>query len=163
MRTMFIIIVLGLLGLTGWAMYSIRTVTHDPAIWHVDPLTATPSQYPNYYRVARSDLTEWPVQQEAEIYAANAATVAAAFDAFVVAQPRVDRVAGTVEEGWLTYVQRTESFQFPDYISVRFYDIDDTGKSTLAIYSRSRFGQGDMGVNEARVKSWLTSIDSFKE
>ncbi|MEM8658571.1 MAG: hypothetical protein AAGF22_10800, partial [Pseudomonadota bacterium] len=59
---------------------------------------------------------------------------------FVVGQPRVERVAGTPEEGWLTYVQRTPQLQLPDYVSARFYNLEDTGQSTLAIYSRSRFG-----------------------
>ncbi|MEM8869365.1 MAG: DUF1499 domain-containing protein, partial [Pseudomonadota bacterium] len=51
--------------------------------------------------------------------------------------------------------------QLPDYISARFYNLEDTGQSTLAIYSRSRFGYGDLGVNGARVRAWLGAIDSF--
>ena len=75
------------------------------------------------------------------------------------------RLAGSAEEGWITYVQKTETLQAPDYVSVRFYDLDgdNLGKATIAVYSRSRFGHGDMGVNEARVKAWLTSISSFEE
>lgn len=160
---MFVIIVIGLLAIAGWGIFTIRTVDHDPAVWHVDPLTVPQSETPNAFRVAVDELTDQPVQMEAPIYEANAQTIAQAFDAFVMAQPRVERVAGSVNEGWMTYVQRTEQLGFPDYISVRFYDLDDTGTSTIAVYSRSRFGYGDMGVNEARVRSWLTSIDSFRK
>lgn len=223
MRAMLIIIVLGLAGIAGFLYYKVQTVTHDPAVWHVDPLTVPPSPTPNSYRVAPPEFTEYPVGRPAPIYAADARTVAAAFDKFVMKQPRVQRVAGSVNEGWITYVQRTEVLHMPDYISVRFYDLEtgtpqapaepetvqqmldqpgeegagsDTGtdtaandqandtqatdaadanaggdaapakpaepRSTIAIYSRSRFGYGDMGVNEARVNAWLASIDSFK-
>lgn len=194
MKTMFMIILLGVLGLAGYMAYAVRTVTHDPAIWHVEPLQAMPSDSPNDYRVALPEFTEHRIDREAPVYAADARTLAAAFDEFVMAQPRVERVSGTVDEAWLTYVQRTETLMMPDYISVRFYDIDpDTGtevegetaqigtdantasdteasaivqtsaepRATIALYSRSRFGYGDMGVNEQRVTAWLQALDSF--
>ncbi|MEM8789652.1 MAG: DUF1499 domain-containing protein [Pseudomonadota bacterium] len=158
---MLLIIVLGVLLLGGYLAYSVRSVTHEPADWHVDPLAVPTSETPNSYRVAIPDFTEHLVDQAAPIYAVDASTLARAFDTFVMGQPRVERVAGTVEEGWMTYVQFTEQLRFPDYVSVRFYDFDDAGKSTVAIYSRSRFGYGDMGVNQARVQAWLQSLASF--
>ncbi|MHA3978581.1 DUF1499 domain-containing protein [Halovulum sp. GXIMD14794] len=194
MKTMFMVILLGVLGLAGYLAYAVRTVTHDPAIWHVEPLQALPSDSPNDYRVALTEFTEHRVDREAPVYAADARTLAAAFDEFVMAQPRVERVAGTVDEAWLTYVQRTETLMMPDYISVRFYDLDpevaeaqeaETAQATtegddasdgeasaivqtsaeprasIALYSRSRFGYGDMGVNEARVTAWMRALDSF--
>ena len=170
MRIMFVIIVLGTLAIAGYAAYSIRTVDHNPAEWHVDPLTALPSETPNSYRVAPRGVTEYEIQVEAPIYAVNAARLAQAFDEFVMGQPRVIRLSGTVEEGFITYVQRTEQLQFPDYVSVRFYDLEPkegeenpTPRSTIAIYSRSRYGYSDMGVNEARVTAWLKAIESFEE
>ena len=36
-------------------------------------------------------------------------------------------------------------------------------RATIAVYSRSRFGYGDMGVNEARVRAWLQALSSFEE
>ena len=53
----------------------------------------------------------------------NLATQQLAFDEFVMGQPRVERVAGTPQEGFVTYVQRTPQLQVPDYISVRFFDL----------------------------------------
>jgi len=192
MKTMLVIVILGILGLAGYLAYVVRTVDHDAAVWHVEPLNVPGSDTPNDYRVAPAEVSEYPVQREASVYAADARTLAAAFDEFVMAQPRVERVAGTVDEAWLTYVQRTETLMMPDYISIRFYDLEDaetdtaqvqpsasdTGetsedatdagpqtvtepRSTIAIYSRSRFGYGDMGVNEARVTAWLRALDSF--
>lgn len=163
MKAMLAIIVVGLLGISVYTVFYIRTVTHNPAEWHLDPRTALPSDTPNSYRLIKLDLTEFPVDLAAPTYTVNAATLSEAFDRFVMGQPRVERIAGSTEEAWITYVQRTEGLQFPDYISVQFYDYGDTGTSTIAIYSRSRFGHGDMGVNEARVKSWLRSISSFEQ
>lgn len=163
MRLMAMILIFGMLAIAGYAAYTVRTATHDPEIWHIDPLEALPSETPNTYRVAIPELTRHLVDEAASVYAVDARTLAAAFDAFVVNQPRVERVAGSVDEAWITYVQRTPQLLLPDYISVRFYDVDDAGRSTVAIYSRSRYGYGDLGVNEARVKAWLESIASFAE
>jgi uncharacterized protein (DUF1499 family) len=48
----------------------------------------------------------------------------------------------------------TPLMHFPDTVVVRFLPGGE-GKSTLAIYSRSHYGYGDMGANEKRVKQWL--------
>lgn len=163
MRIMLAIIILVVLGGLGFLAYTVRTATHDPAVWHVDPRTVPPSETPNDYRIAIQALAEYPVDMAAPIYDIDAATLALAFDDFVMRQPRVERVAGSPEEGWVTYVQRTPQLLVPDYISVRFFDLEgeNVGRSTLAIYSRSRYGYGDMGVNEKRAKAWLAALDSF--
>lgn len=191
MRVMFLIILFGMLAIAGVTVFGIRTVTHDPAVWHVEPLQAPASDTPNDFRVALEDFTDQPINMPSPIYEADARTLAQAFDLFVMAQPRVDRVAGSIDEAWVTYVQRTQTLQVPDYISVRFYDLEPeaqpepapaadgtaTGdeaavapapaaqpnRATIAVYSRSRFGYGDMGVNEARVRAWLQALSSFEE
>ena len=61
----------------------------------------------------------------------------------------------------MTYVQRTEKLKFPDYISVKFINLGD-GNTTIAVYSRSRYGYADLGVNQARVEQWVRTLDSFK-
>ncbi|QHQ34925.1 DUF1499 domain-containing protein [Algicella marina] len=162
MRIMLIVILVGILAITGYGVYFIRTVPHDPAVWHVDPRTVPQSPTPNSFRAAPSVITDQPIDMELPTYAVPAASLAEAFDTFVMEQPRVERVAGSVEAGWITYVQRSETLAFPDYITVQFYDLADTQTSTLAIYSRSRFGHSDMGVNKARVEAWLASIESFE-
>jgi uncharacterized protein (DUF1499 family) len=56
------------------------------------------------------------------------------------------------------FVQRTRVMRFPDTIDVEVYAAG-TGKSTLAIYSRSLVGRRDFGVNRARVVRWLAELD----
>ncbi len=93
------------------------------------------------------------------MFRASPAELAQSVDRFAMAQPLVERVGGSPEEGFVTYVQRTPMVRYPDYISVKVVDLGD-GTSALAILSRSRFGKSDLGVNKARMESWLAGIDA---
>jgi uncharacterized protein (DUF1499 family) len=74
-------------------------------------------------------------------------------------QPRLQVLRRDVTNRQIDYVQRTPLLRFPDLITVRFVPIDDT-HSTVAIYSRSVWGKGDMGVNRARVQEWLARVQA---
>jgi len=80
--------------------------------------------------------------------------LAQAFDKMAMDQPNVERLAGSAAELWLTYIARTPVIGYPDYISVRFVPLSG-GKSSLAVFSRARFGHGDKGVNRKRMLKWL--------
>jgi uncharacterized protein DUF1499 len=161
MRSMiFLILFLGALGL-GMQAYRILTAEHDPAVWHVDPLEAADQPTPNGYRVAPSDKSKFPPDDEAPVYAGNAQVLAKAFDDFVMSQLFVQRIAGRPDDLWMTYVQRTPKLRIPDYISVKFIELGKD-RSSIAIFSRSRYGYGDLGVNEARVRLWLGTLQSFE-
>ncbi|QPH53914.1 DUF1499 domain-containing protein [Pontivivens ytuae] len=144
----------------------IRNLGHDAQVWHVDPLTAPTPESPNSFRMVPqlegfAPLTEERVDATAPIYNANPALLSQSFDEFVLRQPRVERIAGTPEQNWMTYVQESENLRFPDYISVKFVELAD-GQSSLAIFSRARLGYSDMGVNQQRVESWLQAIQQFE-
>lgn len=129
----------------------------DPGVWHVDPLTSTNPTTPNWYRAIPAEaVVERHPQRDAlpPTFEVSAAELGAAFDAVAMADERVDVVAGSASEGHVTYVQRSRAMHFPDYISVRFIDVPDAG-STIAIFSRARYGQKDFDVNEKRVERWL--------
>ncbi len=133
----------------------VRLAPSNAARWHVDPTTAARPRTPNYYFVLQSI-----PKRPAPVFQADAAELAAAFDAFAVAQPLVVRLAGGVDDLHITYVQRSNTMKYPDYLSVRFIDLGG-GLATVAIFSRSRFGIGDRGFNKRRVQKWLKSLDSF--
>ena len=59
-------------------------------------------------------------------------TSPAAFDAVALGDDRVEVLAGAASDGFVTYVQRSALFAFPDYVSVRFIEADGGG-STLAV------------------------------
>jgi uncharacterized protein (DUF1499 family) len=137
----------------------VRLAPDDPERWHVDPLTAPGTGEPNAWRVVPEDAEAPSADAVAPIYPVPAALLARAFDAVAMAQPRTVRLAGSPESLHATYVQRSRLWRFPDYVSVRFYDLSDGG-STFAAFSRARYGKGDMGVNRARLERWLAALDA---
>jgi uncharacterized protein (DUF1499 family) len=84
----------------------------------------------------------------------SAAELGAAFDAVARSDDRVEVIAGSASDGFVTYMQRSFLFGFPDFISVRFIDLEG-GESTLGIFSRARDGKGDLDVNKKRVLRWV--------
>jgi len=146
----------------GGLFYHVSTVDHDAAVWHVDPLTVPQSVQPHSFRMAPPALTEEFVDVSSPVYSVNPTLMAKAFDDYVLNQSKTARIAGSPEEGWMTYVQRSPRLNLPDYISVKFIDLNG-GKSTIAIYSQSRFGYDDLGVNETRVLAWVSTLQSFEQ
>ncbi len=52
----------------------------------------------------------------------------------------------------VTYITRTAVIGFPDYTTVRLRD------GRVEIYGRARYGLSDLGVNAARIDSWLEAL-----
>lgn len=77
-------------------------------------------------------------------------------DAIALATPRTKRLLGSPGEGMITYVTRSQVFGFPDYTTVQAVPVQ--GGTRLLIHARLRFGQSDLGVNKARVESWLQAL-----
>ncbi len=77
----------------------------------------------------------------------------AALDAIIRDTPRTAVLAGSVEDGMVTYVTRSRVFGFPDYTTVR------QANERLEIYGRLRFGASDLGVNAGRIDGWLRRLD----
>jgi uncharacterized protein (DUF1499 family) len=73
----------------------------------------------------------------------------ARLDQIIRAEDRTEILAGSVDEGMITYIARSRVFGFPDYVTVR-----QSGKQ-IEIYSRLRFGKSDLGVNAQRLDRWL--------
>lgn len=76
-----------------------------------------------------------------------------ALDQAAMASPSTQRLAGSVEEGQVTYVSRTKVLGFPDYTTAGIYEVE--GKKVLEVYGRLRFGRSDLGVNAKRIKGWV--------
>jgi Protein of unknown function (DUF1499). len=149
------LVALALAGTAAMAIWA-RVAPEDPAAWHVDPMTAERAGSPNTALVAPEGAAA-RADRAAPVWDASPEAVMAAFDAAARAQPRVERIAGGVEGLHATYRQRSATMGWPDYVSVRALPAE--GGATLAIYSRSRFGESDFGVNAARVEAWLALTD----
>ncbi len=130
----------------------VRLAPDDPALWHVDPLSGASTGRPNEARIAppggAGDIAS-------PVFALTPEALMRLFDAAAMADARVTRLAGGPEALFATYVQRSAVVGWPDYISVRAVAVD--GGAALAVWSRSRYGYSDMGVNRARVERWLAA------
>lgn len=84
-------------------------------------------------------------------------------DDIIMDTPRTTRVAGSLEEGKITYITRSRVFGFPDYTTIAVYPQDPAAEgrqATLAVYGRLRFGKADMGVNRARILGWMEKLNA---
>jgi len=75
----------------------------------------------------------------------------------IASQPRVETRKADDEAMQYEFIQRTKFMRFPDIITVRFIPLEERC-STLAVYSRSRYGRRDFGVNKHRVRAWLEAL-----
>lgn len=93
------------------------------------------------------------------VYAIPADALRAAFAKVIVSEPKIALVETNDAEMTDRYIQRSAALGFPDTIVVKFLDRPG-GQSTLALYSRSRFGLSDFGANRARIERWLEKLAS---
>ena len=137
------VVALGFVGLQGY----VRFAPVEPERWHVTPMMpdvgAGDWPLPNGTRVARD-------------YEARPEEVLARLDRIAQADARTRVVAGSVEEGQITYETRSLFWGFPDYTSVTARS--DGAGTRLEIFARLRFGQSELGVNAARVAAWLDAL-----
>lgn len=75
----------------------------------------------------------------------------------VSAAPRAALIADAPALNRYRFIQKTRLFKFVDEITVEFVEIGP-GRSSLWIYSRSRSGWWDLGVNGRRVRRWLRQL-----
>lgn len=124
-------------------------MTPMPAeVWHVDPAEVSPPSTPNFV-LLRGD--------EAPRIDASPSEVAQRL-ARVAADEGATRIAGDLDAGHATYVVRTPLMGFPDAVSIRL--MPEGAQTRVEIFSRSRFGQSDLGANRARVDRWLAALAS---
>ncbi|MCP5075219.1 MAG: DUF1499 domain-containing protein [Rhodobacteraceae bacterium] len=145
-------ILLFLITLVLVSVAYIRLSAGDPARWHIDPLIAERGKKPNQFFLL-------PAGGDAEspVFDTDAASLALAFDKMALGKPNVTKFAGDPGELLVTYVQRSRRMRYPDYVSVKFIDLPDD-RSTLAVFSRARYGVSDRGVNRARVERWVSAV-----
>jgi len=133
-------VVAGLVVLVvGFGLW-VRLAPSDPARWHVAP----PEAPQKFVGGIVETLAGSPAQfsRLAEIIAKT---------------PHTRLLAGSLDEGRLTYVTRSAFWGFPDYTTVTYAD----GRITL--FARLRFGRSDLGVNAARVRVWLERLNPVKQ
>lgn len=156
----WLLVALVLAAGAGWL--AVNLGTDDPAAWHVDPATITLRGTPNEILAAVPGTTAAVPHIPITIQSESPEALLARFDAIARAQPRVTVLAGSVAEGMITYVQRSRLVRYPDYITVKAVRQETglpEGGAGLIVWSRSRYGHGDFGVNRSRVEAWLAALE----
>ncbi len=123
----------------------------------VDFASLQRSPTPNQYLLCPADVCATETDGAAPVFAVTAERLQGIWELMIAEEPRVQEVRRDLATMAVDYVQRTRLLRFPDLITVRFIPVDDT-HATLAIYSRSLYGKGDMGVNRARIEGWLAKL-----
>ncbi len=146
---LWIVVILAALAVAG-AIY-VRNAKDDPNVWHVDPESAKRTGKPNQFSVSPGGGEN---AEKSPVFDMSASDLMTKFQKMALAQP--ETVLLGESDGFATYVQRTKLVQYPDYISVKAVAVD--GGSALFIYSRSRFGYSDGGLNKKRISGWLKKL-----
>jgi uncharacterized protein (DUF1499 family) len=74
-------------------------------------------------------------------------------------QPRTYEAAIYPNRHQANYVARSEVFNVPDLIMVQVLP-DGPDKSDLIIFSKSVYGDSDLGVNHKRLTEWLAALQA---
>lgn len=137
MKWSLVFLGVAVLGLVGLALL-MRLVPSEPAQWHTIPEAVEPGD---------------GTRQAVRVIDGDVQTLAA-LDDIARAHPRTEMLAGSVDEGMITYVTRSRVFGFPDYTTVALRE-----DGQIVLFARARFGKSDLGVNAARLDDWLARLD----
>lgn len=142
-------VVLGLIGAVVALAVYVRLAPVNAPYWHGITL---PQGQPGEAVAAGSYTVLRAVEQPMEAFTQ--------LDRIITETPRTTRVAGSLEDGKITYMTRSRVFGFPDFTTVAIYpDAAASGQATLALFGRLRFGKADLGVNRARITGWMDALD----
>ena len=122
----------------------VRIAPTDTASWHVDPSI-------------KQDKSARSFQTNAE-FKGIAEGVGLLETDPALPDERSSVIAGSPEDGFVTYMLRTRTFGYPDFLSAKW--VPNYKGGVLYIYSRSRFGYSDLGRNKRRVLEWIKRLET---
>lgn len=123
----------------------------------VDFAAIRPAGKPNQYLVCPADYCGAMPNAVSPVFEVSAERLRARWREVLADQPRIETLLEFEDGSQIDYVQRSARFRFPDIITVRIIAISPS-QSTLAIYSRSIYGEDDFSVNRERVEAWLALL-----
>jgi uncharacterized protein (DUF1499 family) len=91
------------------------------------------------------------------VFALSVDRLAQDWNEMIAGESGVVKVAAEPARRRLVFIQHTPLLRFPDIVTVEFVAIAPD-RSSLAIYSRARYGRGDFGTNRRRVLRWLSLL-----
>jgi uncharacterized protein DUF1499 len=161
LRSLFIIVIGIAIAIAAliWEGTTLESMLPVGDVPDIDFATLERGPDPNQYLLCPKGMCTAEADGEAPVFDVPVEQLQVAWDGMLAEQPRLQVLRREVTNVQIDYVQRTRLLHFPDLVTVRFVPIDDT-HSTLAIYSRSVYGKGDMGVNRKRVEEWLARVQA---
>lgn len=94
------------------------------------------------------------------VFALSADRLAAYWSEMIAKEPRLVQIAAAPEQRRSLLIQRSALFRFPDLVTVEFVALSPD-RSSLALFSRARYGRYDFGVNRQRVLRWLSRLEQI--
>lgn len=143
-------VIAGLLIVFGGVAAYIRLAPSDPARWHVDLAQGGLPANAHVFCI-RADNRFGPIQGDPKALLAR-------LDAIALATPRTERLAGSAEEGRITWITRSALMGYPDYTTAQV--MEGPG---LCVAGRQRFGREDLDVNAARIGGWMQELLGLPE
>lgn len=115
---------------------------------------------PNYYLACPQNYCNLQPHATTTFYPADVKQVLAGWQKMLTQQPRVKLISSHPDDYHYQYVQYSRIFKFPDYIDMLLIPLMQD-KTSIAIYSRSKYGFYDFAVNKNRVNYWLHLLSHY--
>lgn len=112
---------------------------------------------PNQYLVCPDGYAASAANAAPPSYPVSPSVLSQAWREVIAAEPRTAEISVTEDQLTLHHTQTSKLVGFVDDI---FTEVkSDAEGATLYIYSRSRVGISDRGVNGRRIRRWLSQLD----
>jgi len=112
----------------------------------------------NHYFVAPEGWSTASPDADCPLFGADWRTVLDALREVALSERRTHVVDNDLVHRRIQFCQRSMIFRFPDDVKVEAIPLSDYS-TKLAIYSKSRYGVRDFGVNLRRIKRWLAALE----
>ena len=154
---LFVAVTVAVLLYTPFGERPLATLLPVGDVEAVDFAALTLTGKPNQYLICPAGFCGAKPHAASPVFDVSVERLRGRWREVVAAQPRLELLAAYEDGMQIDYVQRSARFRFPDIITVRFISTPPS-RSTLAIYSRSIYGQSDLGVNARRIDTWLALL-----
>ena len=119
--------------------------------------TLTRPKSPNHYLIAPAGFGSAPADEEAPEFPLSGRRLFEIVRRVARRQRRTAVLEEAAEQMAIEARQRTPFLRFKDDVTIEVVPLG-ANRSTLALYSRSRVGYADFGVNRRRARAWLKEI-----
>jgi uncharacterized protein (DUF1499 family) len=125
----------------------------------IDFPSLTPPKTPNWCLAAPKGLCPKAVPQiETPVFPVAPGVLWDRVLKAVAAEPRITVHEQDKAAHYFDFTQTSMLFRFPDRVTLQIFPAD-AGGAKIAIFSRSKYGRSDLGVNAKRVKRLLAALE----